>query len=277
VHFHRVDPRDEARIGRIVRDLDPTVVVHLGVYEPDARAGPRSAEAWTAAGTRAVLGAAAACRGLERIVVRSGAEIYGRRRGAPLRPDEGVAPDPTTPFGRSLLDVEDVAAAAGRDAGVPVARLRCAPLVGPHLPSPLGRYLRLPAVAVAALADLPFSLLHQEDAAAAFVAAARREVNGAVNVVGTGAVTPRQAARMGGRPTLPTAGPGWLLVRRLADLAGAPVPDHVIELLTRGRAPDGSSAGAALGTAPAYRTPEVVKDLYEWASVTPLRTGEAAA
>jgi len=271
VDFHRIDPRSEERLAALVREVDPTVVVHLGVYEPDARCSPAAAIEMSAACTRAVMRTAARSSSLDRIVVRSGIEVYGRRRGSPLRPDESVAPDPTSPFGRLLLDAEGAAATAGRRADVPVTLLRFAPIVGPHFPSPLGRYLRLPVVTVAALADQPFSLVHQEDAAAAIVAAARRSVDGPVNVAGSGAVTPRQAARMGGRAIFPAVGPAWVGARWLSDLVGAPVPAHVTELLVRGRTTDSIGAVATLGVSAALATPEVVKDLYEWASVTALR------
>ena len=38
--FRRVDPRDRRKLVKIVRDFEPTAVVHLGVYEPNARCGP---------------------------------------------------------------------------------------------------------------------------------------------------------------------------------------------------------------------------------------------
>lgn len=275
--FHRVDPRDRRRLAGLVRDVAPEVVVHLGVYEPHARATPEAAAAMTASAALATLGAAAETGALRAVVVRSGIEVYGRRRGAPTVPDESVPPDPTSPFGRSLLEVERLAAAAGRTAGVPVTALRFAPLAGAHFPSPLGRLLRLPAVPFEALADPPFSLLHPADAAGAIVAALRAGADGPVNVVGAGAVTMVQAARLGGRIPVPVTGPAWVVVRPLAGLAGAPVPDHVLELARRGRAADGSACASILGMTPARTTREVVADLYEWAPVTVLRAAEEAA
>ncbi|MCU1354502.1 MAG: hypothetical protein JWM05_3711, partial [Acidimicrobiales bacterium] len=38
--FHRVDPRDRRTAVRLVRDFEPQAVVHLGVFEPNARSGP---------------------------------------------------------------------------------------------------------------------------------------------------------------------------------------------------------------------------------------------
>lgn len=276
--FHRVDPRDRRRVIRIVRDFEPEAVVHAGIYEPDARSSPRSAEQRTYEGTLAVLGAAAETGALRRIVVRSGIEVYGRRRGCASVPGEDVPPDPTSHYGRMVLDVERLAASAGRSAGVPATAVRMAPVVGPHFPSPLGRYLRLPVVAFGALSDPPFSVLHQEDAARFMVAALTRDLDGPVNAVGPGAVTASQAAALGNRPAIAVVSLGWSLARRAAEVLGSPVPEHLVELLKRGRSADGTSASGLLGIEAAHRTLDVIKALYEWAPVTPLRvvSGEAA-
>ena len=261
--FHRIDTRDGRRIADLVRTVEPTVVVHLGVYEPNARSGPAVAAARTEAAATAVLEAAADCGSVERIVVRSGIEVYGRGRNAPTRPDEDALPVPTSPFGRSLLGVEHVAWSTG----IPVTALRCAPIVGSHLASPLGRYLRLPAVPVSVWSDLPFSVLHLDDAAGAIVAAVRAGFDGPLNVVGGGAVTPFQAVRLGHRIPVPIGGPAWALARIASEVLGAPLPDHVHELLVRGRVADGGLAAGALGIAPARASREVVEELFEWAPV----------
>jgi UDP-glucose 4-epimerase len=268
--FHRIGPRDRRRIVALVREVEPQVLVHLGVYEPNARATPASAAERNHAAAVATLGAASECPSLEAIVVRSGVEVYGRERGAATRPDESVRPSPTTPFGRQLLDVEAIAADAAIAAGVPVTPVRLAPVVGPHIPSPLGRYLRLPLVPVSLFADPAFSVVHLDDAARALVAAARARFPGPLNVVAPGAVTPVQAARIGGRMPLPVAGPGWALGRAAAVALGAPVPAHVLELLKRGRSADGSAGADVLG-ATHLSTVEVVRELYHWATVTVLR------
>ena len=102
------------------------------------------------------------------------------RRGRAARAD-------ARPYGRSVLEVETMAAALVRrlrdPGGVAAAAHRS---LGSHVPSPLGRLLRLPAVPVPAFADPPFQLLHQEDAARAMVEALLRGVDGPLNVVGDG-------------------------------------------------------------------------------------------
>jgi UDP-glucose 4-epimerase len=275
--FHRLDPRSRTRIEGVVRALDPTAIVHLAVYEPNARTSAAAARAATTAMARAVLAAARGCPSLERIVVRSGIEVYGRGRGSVTRPDETVHPVPTTEFGRSLRQVEELARAAGAVAEVPVTSLRLASVVGPHVPSPLGRILRMPVVPVSAISDLPFSLVHQEDAAAAIVAALATGWDGPLNVVAAGAVTASQACRLGGRLPLPVVGPLWSVARVAAELAGAPMPHHVHELLVRGRVADGTRLRSALSTGPALSTIDVVKELYEWAPVTTLDLREGVA
>lgn len=275
--FHRVDPRNGERTHDLVTGFAPTVVVHLGVYEPFARSSPTSAIERTGAGTIALFDALAEVPDLERIVIRSGIEVYGRRRGAPACPDEAVVPDPSTPFGHLLAYVERLGLELGARADVAVTSLRLAPLVGPHFPSPLGRLLRLPAVPCAALGDHPFSVLHQEDAAAAIVAAAHRGHDGPVNVVGPGAVTARQAARLGGRLPIPLLGPSWRPARLVSELVGAPVPEHCRELLVRGCTADGTAAASILGVAPRRSTRDVIEHLYEWGDVTYLHVGEVAA
>jgi UDP-glucose 4-epimerase len=262
--FTRLDPRDRVRMTKVIRDFGPTAVVHLGVFEPHARATPYDAAEQTVAGTVAVTDAV---DDLEVLVTRSGIEVYGRRRGAPTVPDESARVDPTTAFGHTLAKVEQlVHRAAARN-----VVLRLAPVVGPHAATPLGRYLRLPVVGCSALADPAFSLLHTEDAARSIVRALLADVDGTYNVVASGAVTASQAALLGSRIPLPVAGPAWPVVSRLAELAGAPLPSHVLELLRRGRGADGAAFVRDAGFAPIRSTVEVVHDLYEWAPVTPLR------
>ena len=264
--FHRVEPTDRRKAVRLVRDFDPQLVLHLGVFEPHSRTNPTEARLGTAASAVSVLGAAAKCPSLEAIVVRSGIEVYGRRRGAPTRPDESAPVDPTSPFGASLAHVEQVAAEAGQVAGVPVTMLRLASIVGPSIPSPLGRYLRLPAVAVDPLSELPFSLLHQEDACQAMLAGAGSRHEGPINVVGPGAVRATQAVRMGRRLPIPVIGLGWRAAALAAEMQGAPLPQHAEELIRRGGTADGTLARSVLGIEP-RPTHDVVTQLYRWHTV----------
>jgi UDP-glucose 4-epimerase len=269
--FKRIDPRDREKLTELVTDFAPNAVVHFGVYEPASRVAPRLAAEYTHACTVAALGAAARTGHLERVALRSGLVVYGRGRGRPGVPDETAPVAPTTPYGRTCLEVEALAVDLGRRHGFPVAALRMAPEAGSHVPSPLGRFLRLPVVPVPALADPVFQLLHQEDSARAMVQALVLGVDGPFNVVGPGAASVWQAVRLGGRIPMPVVGPGWQIATRAAELAGAPVPPHIIELMTKGRTADGSKAVDVLELTNIRPTQEVCTELFEWAKVTPLR------
>jgi len=275
--FRRLDPRDRERLAAFVTDFAPDTFVHFGVYEPHSRLTPRLAAERTHAFTVTALGAAARTGRLERVAVRSGLVVYGRGRGRPAVPDETVPVAPTTLYGRMCLEVESLAVELGQRHGFPVAALREAPVAGSHVPSPLGRVLRLPVVPVPACADPTFSLLHTEDAAVAMTRAVLVGYDGPLNVVGPGAASVWQAVRLGGRLPAPVVGPGWAVATRLAELAGAPVPDHVVELLARGRTADGSKAVEVLGLGRLRSTVEVCTEIFEWATVTPLRVPAAVA
>ena len=269
--FHRIDPRDRDKLAAFAADFAPDAVGHFGIYEPGSRLSPKMAARYTEAAAVAALGGAARAGKLTHIVLRSGVAVYGRGRGRPGVPDEDAPVAPTTPFGRSLLALEALAVDLGRRHDLPVTALRMATIAGSHVPSPLGRVLRLPAVPVPALADPVFQLLHLEDAARSMVQALITPIDGPLNVVGVGAASVWQAVRLGGRVPLPIAGPMWAVAAQAVELAGAPAPPHVIELLTRGSAADGSRAVAELGLGELRSTQDVCTELFEWGTVTPLR------
>jgi UDP-glucose 4-epimerase len=265
--FHLVKPNEQERIVDLVTAFDPHVIVHLAVWEPFSRADPSTARRLTDEAAVSFLGAAADCRSLEAIVVRSGTEVYGRGRGSPSRPDESAALEPTCDYGRMLASLEQTADSIGRATGVPVAAIRMGTVLGPHVPSPLGRVLRMPAVPFSVLADPPFAVVEDIDVATAFVAAARVRLAEPVNVLASGAITTLQAARRGRRLPIPLFGPEWAIATFISGLLGAPVPDHIVELFHRGRLADNSRLPELLGFRPAASTVDVVDKLYAWPSV----------
>jgi UDP-glucose 4-epimerase len=269
--FRRIDPRDRDKLVQFVEAVAPEIVAHFGVYEPSSRMTPASARERTELCSIAALSAAAHAGNLEYVVVRSGLEVYGPRSPHASVPDESVMPAPASPFGTSLLEVEALASGARSRFGAAVCALRYAPVVGSHVPSPLGRLLRLPAVPVPAFSDPPFSLLHPDDAAEAMVAAIERRYDGPLNVVGPGAATPWQAVRLGGRVPIPVLPPLWGTAARASEFAGAAIAPHVIELLRHGRTGAGARAVNALGLTDMRSTQQVLRELFEWASVVPIQ------
>ncbi|MET0325590.1 MAG: hypothetical protein ABW219_10230, partial [Ilumatobacteraceae bacterium] len=249
----------------------------IAVWEPFSRATPATARPLTDDAATSILGAAAECTALETVIVRSGTEIYGRARGAPTRPDESADIDPTCQYGDMLAGIERTAAAIGKRIGVTVGAIRMGTVLGPHVPSPLGRVLRMPAVPFSVLADPPFAVVEDVEVARAFVAAAQRRLAEPVNVVANGAITALQAARRGRRIPIPLVGPDWRLARLISSLLGAPIPDHVIETLHRGRLADNSRMGELLGFTPAATTMDVIDRLYAWPTVVRIPARQAVA
>ena len=274
--FHLIEPSNRDRIVDVVTRFDPHVLVHLAVWEPDARAGTTVAKRLTSQAATSVLAAAAECRSLEAIVVRSGIEIYGRGRGALTRPDEDSPTHPTSEYGRMVADLEASAYAVWERAGVVVSALRLAPVLGPHVPSPLGRVLRQPVVPFSLLADSPFAVVLLSDAALAFVAAAEQRPQGPLNVVASGAISTMQAIRRGRRLPLPLVGPEWRIARQISYLLGAPVPEHVMELIHRGRLADGGRLRTTLGVGPPVTTQEVIDRLFSWDAIVRIPARPAA-
>lgn len=265
--YHRISPHEHDRIVDTILDFDPHVLVHVGVWEPHSRAAPRAAATLTDQAATSILGAAAECPSLESVVLRSGVEIYGRARGALTRPTERAPLQPTSEWGHTLAAIERTAASVAARVGVTVGAVRLAPVLGRHIPSPLGRLLRMPVVPYGLLSDPPFAVIDQFDAARALVAAARYQLSEPVNVVAPGAITPSQAIRRGRRIPLGLLGPGWSLVGPTSHLFGAPIPDHVAELLTRGRLADNSRMEELLGVTPETGTVEIIEQVYEWPDV----------
>jgi len=265
--FHRIHPDDHDRIVDTITAFNPHLLVHVGVWEPDARAAPKAAATLTDQAATSVLGAAAECRALENIIVRSGIEIYGRGRNALTRPTEDAPLQPTSEWGRTVADIERTAHKVATRVGVSVGAVRLAPVLGPHVPSPLGRLLRQPAVPFSAFHDPPFAVIEDRDAARAIVAAARERLSEPVNVVASGAITCLHALRRGRRMPLPLVGTQWAIARRFSHLSGAPIPDHVSELLNRGRLADNSRMDELLGLTAQSTTTDVIDQLYRWPRV----------
>ncbi|MGZ4772602.1 MAG: NAD-dependent epimerase/dehydratase family protein [Ilumatobacteraceae bacterium] len=274
--FHLIDPKDRQRIVDLVVPFDPHVLVHLAVWEPDARASTGVAKRLTCDAATSIISAAAECPSLQAIVVRSGIEIYGRGRGALTRPDEDAPTHPTSEYGRMVAAIETTANTVGSRVGVAVSALRLAPVLGPHVPSPLGRALRQPVVPFSMMADSAFAVTIDSDAARAFVAAAEQRPQGPLNVVAPGAITTLQAIWRGRRLPLPLFGPEWRLARHVSHLLGAPLPEHVMELIHRGRLADGSRLTQVLCLKPHVTTQQAIDRLFAWEAIVRIPSSRAA-
>ena len=150
--FKRIDPRDRDRLVPFVTEFEPDAVAHFGVYEPDSRhVGARGG-----AGHRGVHGARARCRGARRALgahrtsaaaSRSTAVGGAGRSSRTSRRRSRRRPGSDARSSRSRRSPPGIA----RRHDLTVSALRFATIAGSHVPSPLGRVLRLPAVPVPAV------------------------------------------------------------------------------------------------------------------------------
>ncbi len=265
--FHLIEPSDAARTRDVIEELDPHVLIHLAVWEPDARVSPKLAERHTREAASSIFSAARECPSLQHVVLRSGIEVYGRGGHRVDVPDETSSTAPTSQYGRMLVQVERSAGDAFSTTGADVTALRLAPVIGPHIPSPLGRLLRLPFVPFNVLKPPMFTVLHEADAARAFVLAAQRTIGQPINVVADGEISGFSAVRRSRHIPLPLFGPEWTITRRVAHVFGAPVPEHVMEVLHNGRRATSERCGQLLGWEPTHSTTDVIDSLFTWEGV----------
>jgi UDP-glucose 4-epimerase len=265
--FVRVAPTEHDRIAELISDFNPHVLLHVGVWEPHARLSTDHAAQCTEQVAKAVFDAAHQVESLETVVVRSGIEIYGRGSYSPDIAVETTPTAPNTTYGNMCQLIEDQATELRTARGVNVCTLRLAPVLGAHVPSPLGRLLRLPAIPYYGVGNPIFCVVEDHDAATAFLQAAERDADGVVNIVANGAISMLRATSIGKRIPLPSFGPGWWIAKNVSTFAGAPMPDHVADLIQHGRLAASNEAAHLLRFAPRHSTTEVIRHLYEWPSV----------
>jgi hypothetical protein len=75
---------------------------------------------------------------------------------------------------------------------------------------------------------------------------------------------------------MPLVGPEWRFVRQLSYVLGAPLPEHVMELIHRGRLADGARLMSTLGIAPHVGTQDVIDRLFKWEAIVRIPPSQAA-
>lgn len=127
-----VDVRDAAGISSAVREARPGALVHLAAQTSVAEAfeDPDGTFAVNALGTLHVLEACREAR-LERVVVVTSSEVYGRREPSDGRVGEDAPLAPVTPYGTSKAAQDLLGYQYAAGFGLPVVRVRAFPHTGP--------------------------------------------------------------------------------------------------------------------------------------------------
>jgi UDP-glucose 4-epimerase len=254
VQFVRADIRNPV-IAKVIAAEDVDTVVHLGVIATPSGAGGRSPmKEINVIGTMQLLAACQKSRGVERLVVKSSARVYGSSSRDPAMFTEEMAPRrlPRSGFAKDSVEVEAyVRGFSRRRPDVEVTTLRYANLIGPTIETSLTRYFELPVIPTMLGFDPRLQFCHEEDALASLRLATVTEVAGAArtyNIGGDGVLMLSQAIRRLGRPSVavprPVAGMmgGLLPAARAAELT----PEQA-EFLSYGRGIDTTAARTSLG------------------------------
>lgn len=166
-------------------------------------------------GTKNVLDA---CRsaGVRRLIVTSSGAAYGYHPDNPswLDEDDPLRGNAAFEYARNKRRVETMLSRWRMDH--PELRqvvFRPGTIVGANVHSPVTDLFEKPFVLGVAGANSPFVFIWDEDLVACLVEAVLGEKTGVYNVAGDGALSPRQIARLLGKPYVPV--PAWLLAAAL--------------------------------------------------------------
>jgi UDP-glucose 4-epimerase len=259
VRFVRADIRNPV-IAKVIAAEGIDTVVHLGVISTPSGAGGRTPmKEINVIGTMQLLAACQKARGVERLVVKSSARVYGSSSRDPAMFTEGMSPKrlPRSGFAKDSVEVESyVRGFARRRPDVQVTTLRCANLIGPTIQTTLTRYFELPVVPTVLGFDPRLQFCHEDDALEALRLATVSDVDGTYNVAGDGVLMLSQAIRRLGRPSVALPGPALGMLGSVFRAArAAELTLEQTEFLTFGRGIDTGAVRAALGFEPAYTTP----------------------
>jgi UDP-glucose 4-epimerase len=253
-------------ISRILPGLEPDVVVHCGiVWYPEPGKPARALHDINVIGTLQLLAACEKCDGLEAVVARGSAAIYGSEGAAPSFYTEEMARryPLKTRFQRDIGELESYFDNfTRRHPQVTCTMLRFQPEIGPGLDQPLVRYLSLPVVPTQLGFDPRLQFVHAEDATGALAAATRNPVRGPVNVAPDGTISLTRILRLAGRPTVPIphmiAGP--VLSQLGRQLGAADLYNDGIRLLRFGRGCDNRRLKEEVGYLPRFDAEGAVRD-----------------
>ena len=253
-------------ISRVLPGLEPDVVVHCGIlWYPEEGKPARALHDINVIGTLQLLAACEKCDGLEAVVARGSAAIYGCEPAAPAFFSEEMARryPLKTRFQRDIGELESYFDNfSRRHPEVACTMLRFQPEIGPGLDQPLVTYLMLPIVPTQLGFDPRLQLVHADDATGALAAAVRNPVRGPVNVAPDGTISLTRILRLAGRPTVPVphfvAGP--VLGQLGRQLGAADLYNDGIRLLRYGRGCDNTRLKQEVGYAPRFTAEAAVRD-----------------
>lgn len=253
-------------MSRLLPATGVDTLVHCGiVWYPEPGKPVRALHDINVIGTLQLLAAAEKTPGLERVVVRGSAAIYGSEPAAPSFFQESMARTfpLRTRFQRDIGELEAYFENfARRHPELTCCMLRYQPEIGPELRTPLVRYLSLPVVPTQLGFDPRLQLVASEDATGALLQATLAPVQGAVNVGPSGSISLTRALRIAGRTELPVphVAFGPLMGRAAGGLGIGSLYGDAVRLLRYGRGVDNRRLREELGYEPRFDAVDAVRD-----------------
>jgi UDP-glucose 4-epimerase len=264
LQFIEADIRDPGLAAVLLRERVDTVVHNQIVRRPGRGISPREMHDINVIGSLQLLAACEQAPGIETIVIRGSAGIYGAEPRAPQFFGEEMAHmfPMRTRFQRDIAEIENYFGGySRRHPHVCCTMLRYQPAIGPQLDTQITRYLSLRACPTYMGFDPRLQLVHHDDALDALVAAIKRPLRGAVNVAGPGTVGLTRMIRLAGRQALPIAAPLFdAFTQGTRRLGMPPFSDDFRRLLRHGRAVDTSRLENEIGFKPRLSTLAATED-----------------
>ncbi|MCA9596292.1 MAG: SDR family oxidoreductase [Myxococcales bacterium] len=192
-------------LADVIRDRGITHVVHLAsILRPPPGKGPEFAYQVDVEGTRNVLEACVA-HGVKKLIVTSSGAAYGYHADNKswLTEDDPVRGNAEFPYSHHKRLIEEMLASHRRE-HPELAQLVFRPgtVIGPSVKSPVTDLFEKPAMIGVRGSDSPFVFIWDEDVVECLVRGVFSDATGTYNLAGDGALTPREIARVMGKPYL---------------------------------------------------------------------------
>ena len=238
----------------VIRRERPDVIVHLASVR-HFKAHPAVRHEVNVNGTKRLLDFALS-HGVKHVIISSSSYVYGALPENPYYMDESfpLNSSRTYPEMRDLAEMDMLATAyLWRSLEIAITVLRPVNVLGYHVHSAIGRYLRRERVPTVMGFNPMMQFIHEDDLAEAIVLAIECETRGVFNVVGPGAVPLHVAIRETGSTALPlpefAARPA---IRQLFRWGIYPFPPRAIDFAKYQCTLDGRRFREATGFVPRF-------------------------
>lgn len=258
IDVHVMDLR-KRKFEDLIRRLRPDAIVHLA-FVRHFRLEPEVRHQINVAGTKQLLEYAAQY-GVKQLVVFSSSYVYGAlpENSYYLDEDAPLNVSRTYPDIRDLAEVDSLAGAfLWKYPEIATTILRPVNVLGYYIRSAISQYLKLEYVPTILGFNPMLQFIHEEDVAEAIALALERDVRGAFNLVGPGAVPLHVAVREIGSIPVPLPEPAVrAMIRGLFQFGLFPFPPGAVDFAKYQCTIDGSRFQQATGFRPLFGLEEI--------------------